>query len=84
MLVCVRTTINLPDALGDAARQRAREQGRTFTDLVEEGLRTVLAEPPAAPRKIELPSWGSGKDGFLVDILDKDALWDALDADGPR
>jgi hypothetical protein len=55
----MRTTINLPDALGQSAKRRAREQGRTFTSLVEEALRLLLdggsepvrpIDPPAVPR----------------------------------
>jgi hypothetical protein len=84
MLVCMRATINLPDALAEAAKVRARAEGRTFTSLVEEGLRSVLsraAEPAAAD---PLPAYGDPKRRFLVDIADRDALWAALDADGTR
>lgn len=84
MLACVRATINLPDALAEAAKARARSEGRTFTSLVEEGLRSVLsraAEPaPADP----LPAYGDRQGRFLVDLADRDALWAALDADGAR
>lgn len=83
MLVCMRTTINVPDALGRAAKRRAAKEGRTFTSLVEEGLRTVLAEEPRRSSK-PLPTSGDPNGKFLIDILDKDALWEALDADGAR
>ncbi len=80
MLVCVRTTINLPDALTDAVRARARAQGRTFTSLVEEGLRTVLAtEPAREPRP--LPAYGVPAATPLVDLEDREALWSALGDD---
>lgn len=84
MLVCMRATINLPDALAEAAKARARAEGRTFTSLVEEGLRSVLsrvAEPASAE---PLPAYGDPHGRFLVDISDRDALWDALDAEGTR
>lgn len=84
MLVCMRATINLPDALAEAAKARARAENRTFTSLIEEGLRSVLsraAEPaPADP----LPAYGDPQGRFLVDISDRDALWGALDADRTR
>ena len=69
----MRTTINLPDALAEQAKARAAEEGRTFTSLVEEGLRTVLdaADRPAEPLA-PLPTWSMGP--MLVDITDKDAL----------
>jgi plasmid stability protein len=78
MLVCMRTTLNLPDALAEAAKQRAAEEGRTFTSLVEEGLRIVL-DAERAPRQVRLPAFGGRGGEMLVDIADKDALWDALD-----
>jgi hypothetical protein len=84
MLVCMRATINLPDALADAAKARARAEGRTFTSLVEEGLRTVL-DRPIEPTVIEpLPSYGRPDGRVLVDLTDRDTVWAALDADGVR
>jgi plasmid stability protein len=78
----MRTTINLPDGLAEAARARAAAEGRTFTSLVEDGLRAVLAAPaPAVPEP--LPAFGDPDGRPLVDLLDRNALWDALDADGP-
>lgn len=82
MLVCMRTTINLPDALAEAAKARAAAEGRTFTSVVEEGLRAVLADDrPAAAR--QLPAFGEPGGALLVDLFDRDAVWDALDADDP-
>lgn len=83
MLVCMRTTLNLPDALAEAVKARAAREGRTFTSLVEEGLRAVLDrndEHEVAP----LPAYGKPDGRFLVDIADRDTLWAALDDDGPR
>ena len=83
MLICMRTTLNLPDALAEEVRRRAAAEGRTFTSLVVEGLRAVLAkaETPAAPAP-RLPAYGRGDGKMLVDITDRDALWEVLDADG--
>jgi plasmid stability protein len=83
MLVCMRTTINLPDGLGEAAKRRAAQDGRTFTSLVEEGLRRVLADEPQA-EAVDLPVYGDPGGRFLIDVDDRDALWAALDADGSR
>ncbi len=41
----MKTTIDISDALFQAAKKRANEQGTTFRALVEEGLRSVLQEP---------------------------------------
>lgn len=81
MLVCVRTTINLPDALAEAAKAKAAAEGRTFTSVVEEGLHRVLAsdEPEDRPQ-VRLPTYGDPHEHFLVDLLDREALWAALDA----
>ncbi len=54
---------------------------------VEEGLRMVLAEDRAktgADSSQPFPTFGSPDDEFLVDLSDREALWNALDADGPR
>lgn len=84
MLVCMRTTINLPDALAAAAKERAAAQGRTFTSLIEQGLRVVLDQSDDDSGHVELPVFDPppGGRGMLVDITDKQAVWEALDADG--
>lgn len=84
MLICMRTTINLPDGLAEAAKAKAKAEGRTFTSLVEDGLRTVLSSgEPQAPEPIPaLPIYGTGKGHLRVDLLDRDAVWGELDADG--
>lgn len=79
MLVCMRTTLNLPDALVQQAKARAAAEGRTLTSVVEEGLRTVLRSVPTAAT-VELPAYGSGAGALLVDLDDRAALADALDA----
>lgn len=81
MLICMRTTINLPNALAAEAKARAASEGRTFTSLVEEGLRSVLADDSADRNgPVEaLPAFGDPKDRLLVDPADRAALWAALD-----
>lgn len=39
----MKTTVHLPDALVEAAKAAAAEDGRTLRDLVEEGPRGVLS-----------------------------------------
>lgn len=85
MLWTMRTTINLPDGLVEAAKARAAKEGRTFTSLVAEGLRSVLGSERTSPAPRQpLPAYGAPDGVFLVDLLDREALWAALDADGPR
>lgn len=52
-----RTTVRLPDELLARARRKAADEGRTLTSLIEDGLRTVLAEKkkPSKPRHVVLP-----------------------------
>jgi hypothetical protein len=83
MLICMRTTLNLPDALVEAAKAKAAAEGRTLTSLIEEGLRAVLAIPGPRAGTVDLPSFGDPDGRFRVDLSDPDALWAALDGDSP-
>jgi len=84
MLDCMRTTINLPDALVEAAKTKAAAEGRTFTSVVEEGLRATLALPAPRAEAVTLAAFGDPDGRFLVDPADREAIWEILDADGPR
>ena len=84
MLICMRTTINLPDALVEAAKAKAAAEGRTFTSVVEEGLHAALAVPAPRPVREPLPAYGRPGGRFLMDPADREALWAVLDGDGPR
>lgn len=79
MLICMRTTLNISDALASEARAAAAAEGRTLTSFIEEALRDRLARrtnDPVAP----LPTFGDRSTSrFLIDIDDRDALWAALD-----
>jgi len=80
---CVRTTVNLPGAVAEAARRCAVEEGRTLsTSVVEEGLRAATGARPAVPQASALRAYGDPAGRFLVDPTDRGALWEALDADG--
>lgn len=72
-----RTTVRLPDDLVKRAKRKAAEQGRTFTALIEEGLRAVLAErPKAAKGKRTLPPISTATGGLMpgIDLTDLSAL----------
>ena len=45
-----RTTVRLPEELLSRARRKAAAEGRTLTSLIEEGLRSVVAERASAAR----------------------------------
>jgi hypothetical protein len=82
MLVCMRTTMNLPDGLAEQVRARAAASGRTTTSLVEEALRMLLDAPSSPAPRGPLPAFGRPDGRFLVDLRDRDAVWAALD-EGP-
>lgn len=82
MLRHMRTSMNLPDSLLEAARERAAQEGRSVTSLMEEALRSLLEAPATPPHPPKLPTWSGGR--LLVDLEDKDALWEILDSDGPK
>jgi plasmid stability protein len=74
--------MNLPESLLEAARERAAAEGRSVTSLMEKALRRLLEEQPTRTAPAKLPTWKGGR--LLIDLEDKDALWEILDADGPR
>ncbi len=84
MLVCVRTTANLPDALFLEVKQLAAQRATTVTSLLEEALRDLVAKEQNVRPRRPLPTDGEPNGRLLVDLLDADALADALDADRLR
>lgn len=84
MLVCVRTTVNLPDALFLEVKQRAAQRATTVTSLLEEALRDLLVKEQNVRRRRPLPTDGKPNGRLLVDLLDADALDAALDDDRLR
>ena len=83
MLEGMRITLTLPDALAEEAKLRALAEGRTFTSLVAEGLRSVLHQPPVG-RVEPLPTFGEPGGTILVNVADKGSLEATLDGDGVR
>ena len=74
-----RTTIRLPTELLSAAQQRARETGRTFTDLVADALRSELRARPSSRVCEPLPTYGGKGLRAGVDLTDASALLDVLE-----
>lgn len=84
MLICMRTTLSLPDGLVTQAKAHAAARGQTLTSLVEEGLRLALAQHAAIPHPTApepLPAYGQPDGDILVDLADRDAVWAILDED---
>ena len=81
----MRTTIRLSDDLLRRAKKKAAEQGRTLTSLVEEGLKSVLAESKAVRRtRVQLPiSKASGGTLPGVDLNRSSDLQDRMESRDP-
>lgn len=78
----MKTTIDLDDDLLDAVRARARLRGTTMRDVIEDALRTSLADARATPYHLDLPVT-EGRRPPMIDVdsnAEIDAYVDALDA----
>jgi hypothetical protein len=74
----VKTTLNIDDALMQAARERARRMGVTLTELVSDALRRALSEPAPAEFRLDLPVT-HGRRMPTVDIDSNAAVEEYLD-----
>lgn len=75
----MKTTMNLPDALLEAVKQRAKAESRTQTSVIEDAIRRLLSEtPPGVYRP--MPVYGTPDvNPFLISLEDKQALYELLD-----
>lgn len=76
-----KTTINIEDAIMERLKEEAVRRKTTMGALVEAGIRRILAEGETpAPAKGELPPLPTYDMGEpLVDIADREALYEVLD-----
>jgi predicted transcriptional regulator len=80
MFICMRTTLNLDDALMRTLKRRAAESGRTLTDMIEEAIREMLGRPERAKPECEflwVTARGRVRPG--VDVADRDSLLEAME-----
>ena len=61
----MKTTVEVPDSLFQAARTHCAAHGITFRELIERGLREVL-EKPAREAPFRLCAFGFGGEGQQV------------------
>lgn len=84
-VVRMETTLTLDDAVMRELREEAARRGTSLSALVEVAVSRLLAERPAPEAEREpdelppLPSWNLGKP--LVDVADREALYEAIDAE---
>ena len=82
----METTLTLDDAVMRDLREEAARRGITPSALVEVAVCRLLAEHLAPKPKPEtdelppLPTWGGEA---LVDVADREALYEAMDAEQP-
>lgn len=80
MVFHMKTTLVIDDQVMLRLKQEAAARRVTMSELVEAGLRQVLAQPTgvaeAAQPWPQLPSWDSG--GARVDVADRAALEEAI------
>jgi hypothetical protein len=77
MVFCMKTTLDIDDQVMVELKREAARQGRTMSDLVETALRLHLRPRLSHGDVPPLPTFRSG--GALVDIADRDALYEAMD-----
>jgi hypothetical protein len=73
----MRTTLNIDDSVMRRLKEEAARRGTTMSELMESALRLLLGEKPARIELPPIPSFHGG--GTLVDIADRDALYDAME-----
>ena len=81
MLLCVRTTIRLDDAILSEAKKVAAEQRTTLTAVIENALRQSFAQRQHAVQRGKVSFTTSGKGGLRpgVDLDDSAALLELME-----
>jgi hypothetical protein len=73
----MKTTLTIDDTVMARLKQEAARRGVTMSWLVESALRQHLNAKPAPKELPPLPTFHGG--GFLIDVSNRDAIYDALD-----
>jgi hypothetical protein len=79
MVFHMKTTLIIPDPVIRDLKRHAAKRGTTMSELATELLRKGLANRPKAPGLPPLPSSNAGR--LLVDVANREALYDVLDAE---
>ena len=73
----MKTTLTIDDNVMKRLKQEAARQGKTMSELVETALRALLHPRRQKFTLPPLPSFDSG--GHLVEIMDRDSLYRAME-----
>ncbi|HEY7318781.1 MAG TPA: ribbon-helix-helix protein, CopG family [Candidatus Binatia bacterium] len=77
MVSHMKTTLNIDDTVMAQLKREAARQNRTMSELVETALRGLFRAQRKRDDVPSLPAFHSG--GTLVDIADRDALYQAME-----
>ena len=77
MVIHMKTTLNIDETVMAELKREAARQGRTMSDLVETALRSLFQSQKRPVELAPLPTFDGG--GLLVDIADRDALYQAME-----
>jgi antitoxin component of RelBE/YafQ-DinJ toxin-antitoxin module len=73
----MKTTLQIDDRVMAQLKREAARQGRTMSDLVETALRGLFRAQKEPVDLAPLPVFHS--EGALVDVADRDALYQAME-----
>lgn len=80
MVFHMKTTLVIDDGVMRRLKEEAARRNTTISEMVEAALRRMLDTPPPAELELPpLPTFDGG--GALVDISDRDALYEAMEQD---
>lgn len=78
-----KTTLNIDDKVMRELKREAARQGKTMSELVETALRQLLQPKRQQQKKLPpLPKFRGG--AYLVDIADRNALYEAMEGPIPK
>lgn len=77
MVYHMKTTLNIDASVMARLKRESVRQGRTMSELVETALRALFRAQKSRGELPPLPSFNSG--GHLVDIADREALYQAME-----
>ena len=77
MVFHMKTTLEIDETVMAQLKREAARQGRTMSHLVETALRSLFRSQRKPVELPELPVFQSG--GTLVDVADREALYQAME-----
>ncbi len=78
----MKTTLNIDETVMRQLKREAARQGRTMSELVETALRMLFRSSRKKQELPPLPTFHGGRE--LVDIADRNTLYEAMEADDDR